>query len=41
MLKVAKESSDWNPFLKAVLGGAVAIINLGKVVVVSIWVRIR
>lgn len=31
VLEVAKESSDWNPFLKAALAGAVAVINLGKV----------
>lgn len=34
-LRVAKESSDWNPILKAALGGAVAVIDLGKVRVSS------
>ncbi|KNZ82041.1 Vegetative incompatibility protein HET-E-1 [Termitomyces sp. J132] len=29
-LLIAKESSDWNPFLKAVLGGVVAVVNLKK-----------
>ncbi|KAG6887882.1 hypothetical protein C0992_010376 [Termitomyces sp. T32_za158] len=29
-LIVAKESSDWNPLLKAVLGGLVALVDLGK-----------
>lgn len=31
VLKVAKESSDWNPFLKSALGGVTAVIDLGKV----------
>ncbi|KAG6905303.1 hypothetical protein DXG01_003579, partial [Tephrocybe rancida] len=31
-LRVAKEASEWNPFLKAALGGIVAVIDLGKTV---------
>ncbi|KAG6915420.1 hypothetical protein DXG01_011594, partial [Tephrocybe rancida] len=31
-LGIAKEASDWNPFLKAALGGAVAVINLANTV---------
>ncbi|KAG5734785.1 hypothetical protein E4T56_gene689 [Termitomyces sp. T112] len=30
-LMIAKESSDWNPILKAVLGGVVAVVSLKKV----------
>lgn len=30
-LKIAKEFSDWNPFLKSALGGVTAVIDLGKV----------
>ncbi|KAG6805357.1 hypothetical protein H0H92_015739, partial [Tricholoma furcatifolium] len=29
-MTVAKEASDWNPFLKAVLGGVVAVVELAK-----------
>ncbi|KAG6852844.1 hypothetical protein H0H87_009278, partial [Tephrocybe sp. NHM501043] len=31
-LRVAKEASDWNPFLKAALGGIVAVVNLAQTV---------
>ncbi|KAG6915981.1 hypothetical protein DXG01_009002 [Tephrocybe rancida] len=31
-LVIAKETSDWNPFLKAALGGIVAVINLANTV---------
>ncbi|KAG6805986.1 hypothetical protein H0H92_013154, partial [Tricholoma furcatifolium] len=31
-MTVAKEASDWNPFLKAVLGGVVAVVELAKTV---------
>ncbi|KAG6823381.1 hypothetical protein H0H92_010436, partial [Tricholoma furcatifolium] len=31
-ITVAKEASDWNPFLKAVLGGVVAVVELAKTV---------
>ncbi|KAG6823406.1 hypothetical protein H0H92_010321 [Tricholoma furcatifolium] len=31
-MTVAKEASDWNPFLKAALGGVVAVVNLAKTV---------
>ncbi|KAG6905696.1 hypothetical protein DXG01_001214, partial [Tephrocybe rancida] len=31
-LRVAKEASDWNPFLKATLGGVMAAIDLAKTV---------
>ncbi|KAG6917113.1 hypothetical protein DXG01_003933, partial [Tephrocybe rancida] len=31
-LRAAKDSADWNPFLKAALGGVVAVIDLAKVV---------
>ncbi|KAG6913232.1 hypothetical protein DXG01_008580 [Tephrocybe rancida] len=30
-LVIAKEASDWNPFLKAALGGVMAVINLANV----------
>ncbi|KAG6805452.1 hypothetical protein H0H92_015317, partial [Tricholoma furcatifolium] len=30
-IRVAKEASDWNPFLKAALGGVVAVVELAKV----------
>ncbi|KAG5351644.1 hypothetical protein C0989_005458, partial [Termitomyces sp. Mn162] len=29
-LMIAKESSDWNPILKVVLGGVVAVVSLQK-----------
>ncbi|KAG6912133.1 hypothetical protein DXG01_017124, partial [Tephrocybe rancida] len=29
-LGIAKEASDWNPFLKAALGGVVAVIDLAN-----------
>ncbi|KAG6863708.1 hypothetical protein C0995_006867, partial [Termitomyces sp. Mi166 len=29
-LTIAKESADWNPFLKGALGGVVAVVNLVK-----------
>ncbi|KAG6914895.1 hypothetical protein DXG01_014675 [Tephrocybe rancida] len=32
VLKVAKEASDWNPFLKAALGGVMAAIDLANTV---------
>ncbi|KAG6807226.1 hypothetical protein H0H92_008313 [Tricholoma furcatifolium] len=31
-ITVAKEASDWNPFLKAALGGVVAVVELAKTV---------
>ncbi|KAG6905460.1 hypothetical protein DXG01_002547 [Tephrocybe rancida] len=31
-LRIANDSSDWNPFLKAVLGSVVAVIDLAKTV---------
>ncbi|KAG6913928.1 hypothetical protein DXG01_003459, partial [Tephrocybe rancida] len=31
-LRVAKEASEWNPFLRAALGGVVAVIDLAKTV---------
>ncbi|KAG6852983.1 hypothetical protein H0H87_009009, partial [Tephrocybe sp. NHM501043] len=31
VLRVARQASDWNPFLKAALGGVVAVIDLAKV----------
>ncbi|KAG6915080.1 hypothetical protein DXG01_013550 [Tephrocybe rancida] len=30
VLRVTKEASDWNPFLKAALGGVVAVVDLAK-----------
>ncbi|KAG6904002.1 hypothetical protein DXG01_013428, partial [Tephrocybe rancida] len=29
-LRIAKEASDWNPFLKAALSGIVAVVDLAK-----------
>ncbi|KAG6825928.1 hypothetical protein H0H92_001823 [Tricholoma furcatifolium] len=31
-LRVAKEAADWNPFLKAALGGVVAVVDLAETV---------
>ncbi|KAG6825352.1 hypothetical protein H0H87_009729 [Tephrocybe sp. NHM501043] len=31
-LRFAKEASDWNPFLKAALGGIVAVVDLAQTV---------
>ncbi|KAG6912650.1 hypothetical protein DXG01_013104, partial [Tephrocybe rancida] len=32
VLRIAKEASDWNPFLKAALGGVIAVIDLANTV---------